>query len=125
MVMKGDERRKHIRIFLPGGQVRLVSGPSLMLIGKVIDLSIGGIKIICKSNVKVGESFDLEITLPNAAKFKCDAKVVYVESIKGNGNHVICGAQFRDMNTKEQLGMGGFILKMRAEQDNILKKELK
>ena len=123
-MMKGDEQRKHIRIFLPGGQVRLVSGPLLALIGKVIDLSIGGIKFICESNVKVGDNFDMEITLPNAAKFKCAAKVVYVENIESNENNVICGAQFLDMSTKEQLDMGEYILRLRAEQDNILKKEL-
>ena len=59
MVMKGEERRKHIRVFLPNGQVRLVSGPFLALVGKVINLSVGGLKFLCESDVKVGDVFDL------------------------------------------------------------------
>ncbi|MFH1368704.1 MAG: PilZ domain-containing protein [Elusimicrobiota bacterium] len=124
MMMKGEERRKHIRIFLPGGQVRLVSGPLLALIGKVINISIGGIKFSCESEVNVGDSFDLEITLPNSLKFKCTAKIVYVETIENNENQVVCGAQFVNLSTREQIDLGEFILKMRAEQDNILKNEL-
>lgn len=124
MVIKGEERRKHIRIFLPGGQVRLVSGPLLALVGKVIDISIGGLKFICESDVHIGDVFSMEITLPNGMKFKCTAKVVYVEIIQDNENQVLCGAQFVEMSTQEQLELGEFILKIRAEQDNILKQEL-
>lgn len=124
MMMKGEERRKHIRVFLPGGQVRLVSGPLLALIGKVLNISLGGIKFLCESEVKVGDQFDMEITLPNAEKFKCSAKVVYVENTSNRENSVICGAQFVDLTTREQLDMGEFILKMREEQDNLLKEEL-
>lgn len=123
-MMKGEERRRHIRIFLPGGQVRLVSGPLLALIGKVIDISIGGLKFVCESEIKVGDTFEMEITLPNAMKFKCGAKVVYVENIENNENQLICGAQFMDLSGKDQLDLGEFILKMRAEQDQILKQEI-
>ena len=124
MAMKGEERRKHIRVFLPNGQVRIVSGPFLALVGKVINLSVGGLKFSCDSDVNVGDSFDLELTLPNSMKFKCAAKIVYIENLEDTGNQVVCGAQFVDLSVKEQLDLGEFILKMREEQDNLLEDEL-
>ena len=124
MVMKGEERRKHIRVFLPNGQVRLVSGPLLALVGKVINLSVGGIKFSCDTDVKVGDQFDLELTLPSSIKFKCSSKIVYIENLQDAGNQTVCGAQFINLSVKEQLDLGEFILKMRAEQDSRLEDEL-
>ena len=54
-MLKGEERRKHIRIFLPGGQVRLVSGILLVLVGKVVDVSLGGVKFICSPEFSIGD----------------------------------------------------------------------
>jgi hypothetical protein len=124
MQMRGEERRKHIRIFLPNGQVRLVSGPLLALVGKVVNISVGGIKFISESDFKVGDIIDLEISLPNGIKFKSACRIVYVEALGNNENQMVCGAQFADLNVKQQLDLGEFILKVRAEQDKILKDEL-
>lgn len=123
-MMKGDERRKHIRIFLPNGQVRLVSGPLLALVGKVVNISVGGIKFISESDFNVGDTIDLEISLPNGIKFRSVCRVVYVEPVEGSEKQVVCGAQFTGLNVKQQLDLGEFILRMRAEQDKMLKEEL-
>jgi hypothetical protein len=120
----GEERRKHIRIFLPGGQVRLVSGILLVLVGKVVDISLGGMKFVCSPEFNVGDEPGLEVTLPNGMKLKCAAKICHMETIENNQNEAIYGAQFTGLGTNEQAELGEFIMKQRAEQDGFLNKKL-
>jgi len=120
----GEERRKNIRIFLPGGQVRLVSGILLVLVGKVVDISLGGMKFVCTPEFNVGDEPALEVTLPNGMKLKCNAKICHMETIENNQNEAIYGAQFTGLGTSEQAELGEFIMKQRAEQDGFLNRKL-
>lgn len=122
MKLKGEERRKHIRIFLPGGQVRLISGPFLALIGKVMDLSLGGIKFISESrDFNKGDKLDIEVTLPNGIRFKCQAGINFIENID---NQIIYSVQFENLGFREQIELGEFIVQIRAEHDEFIKKNL-
>ena len=123
--MLGEERRKHIRIFLPGGQVRLSSGPLLVFVGKVVDISVGGIKFISESEFSEGETLDLEIKLPSGVKYICSAKIIHVDRMEKKDNMIMCGARFTGLNDAEQKDLGELIMRMRAEQDDILKNKLK
>jgi len=119
-MVQGEERRKHIRIFLPGGQVRLVSGILLVLVGKVIDISLGGVKFVCTPEFKVGDDLTLEVTLPSGMKLKCTAKISHRENFEHNQNEAVFGAQFIDLCTGDQAVLGEFIMKQRAAQDGYL-----
>jgi c-di-GMP-binding flagellar brake protein YcgR len=121
---QGEERRKHIRIFLPGGQVRLVSGILLVLVGKVIDISLGGVKFVCSPEFSSGDEIGMDLTLPNGLKLKCTAKICYREDRDNNQNEAVYGAQFVNLGTSEQAELGEFIMKQRAEQDGFLNKKL-
>jgi hypothetical protein len=122
-MLKGEERRKHIRIFLPGGQVRLASGILLVLVGKVMDISLGGVKFVCSPEFNVGDDIELEVTLPTGIKLKCTAKICHMESRENNQNESIYGAQFLDLGTNEQAELGEFIMRLRAEQDGFINKK--
>jgi hypothetical protein len=120
---KGEERRRYIRIFLPGGQVRLISGPFLALVGKVLDISVGGIRFICESEFAAGESLNLEIALPNGMKLDCIAKIIYAEKSPQNAKQILFGAQFISLTVSQKTKLGEFIIQMRAEQDGFLKQK--
>jgi cell division protein YceG involved in septum cleavage len=124
MVAQGEERRKHVRIFLPGGQVRLVSGMLLALVGKVIDISVGGVKFIGNTGFSAGDDIDLEVTLPSGMKFKCIARIAHYENIPNNEQQIIYGAQFINLSLNERLELGEYVMKKRAEQDDLLHQEL-
>lgn len=123
--MPGEERRKHIRIFLPGGQVRLTSGPLLVFVGKVVDISVGGIKFISETEFSQGETLDLEIKLPSGVKYICSARIIHASRMESKENVVMCGAQFIGLSETEQKNLGELIMRMRAEQDDILKDKYK
>lgn len=123
-MLKGEERRKHIRIFLPGGQVRLVSGILLVLVGKVVDISLGGVKFACSPEFATGDEIGIEVTLPSGLKIKCTAKICHVENVENNQNEAVYGAQFIGLGANEQAELGEFIMKQRAEQDGFLNKKL-
>jgi len=122
-MLRGEERRKHIRIFLPGGQVRLVSGILLVLVGKVVDISLGGVKFVCSPEFNIGDSIGLEVTLPNGMKLKCSASICHMETRENNQNEALYGVQFDDLGTNEQAELGEFIMRLRAEQDGFLNKK--
>jgi c-di-GMP-binding flagellar brake protein YcgR len=124
MTSLGDERRKHVRIFLPGGQVRLASGMLMALVGKVVDLSIGGVKFACNVGLNIGDEIDLELTLPTGLKFRCGARIVHAENLGGKENNVVYGTQFNGLGPREQQELGDYIMKKRAEQDDMLHHEL-
>ena len=123
--MKGEERRKHIRVFLPGGQVRLSCGPLLVLVGKIVDLSLGGIKIVCESQFACSEEVDLEVVLPSGLKFSCTARIVNLEgSEERETQSVAYRLKFVNLTERQKKGLGEYILKVRAAQDMVLKKEI-
>ena len=122
-MLKGEERRKHVRIFLPGGQVRLVSGILLVLVGKVVDISLGGVKFVCSPEFDVGDDIGMELTLPTGMKLKCTAKICHMENRENNQNESIYGAQFVDLGTNEQAELGEYIMRLRAEQDSFLNRK--
>lgn len=117
----GEERRKYIRIFLPGGKVRFLSGQYLALVGRMVDVSVGGVSFISEMKLSIDESVNLEIVIPDGVKFKCLAKIVRIES---KANQIICAASFVNLGESEQKKLGEFIMKMRSIQDKLLKKNL-
>lgn len=124
MFTKGEERRKHVRIFLPGGQVRVASGMLMALAGKVINISVGGVEFCSTAGFNPNDEIDLEVTLPTGMKFKCVARVVHFEQGTGNDNQVMYGAEFVELGARERLELGEYIMRKRAEQDDLLKKKL-
>ncbi|HBU70144.1 MAG TPA: hypothetical protein DEE98_07165 [Elusimicrobia bacterium] len=122
--MKGEERRKYIRVFLPAGQMRILSGPLLVLVGKIIDISVGGVKFSAESEYANGDTVELEITLPNSVKFKCSAEIVGVAGTGKKENKKLYMAKFVSLSAGEQEMLGEFIETTKAEQDSILWNEL-
>ncbi len=115
--MRGDERRRHIRIFLPGGQVRLSTGPLMALVGKIRNISVGGMKIACEARLAVGETIRLEFSLPDGVRFQCAATIVYAEKDASNGKQLLYGTQFLDLSPRDTGILGDFIMRMKEEQD--------
>lgn len=76
-----DEKRKQIRVFIPDGQVRLVTGPLLALVGKVENISLGGIRFTTETELKPGDQFEFQLYLPDGDKFSCEGKIIYVLSL--------------------------------------------
>jgi c-di-GMP-binding flagellar brake protein YcgR len=123
-MQKGEERRKFIRIFLPGQQVRLVSGILLVRIGKVIDISLGGLKFVCSSDFNMGDEISVEVALPSGIKLKCMASICRADQVSNDKHDVIYGAKFVDLSADEQSELGSYIMQQRAEQDGKLSKEV-
>jgi hypothetical protein len=124
MAINGEERRKYVRIFLAGGQVRLESGQLLPLVGKLVDISLKGIRFSCNSEVKLEDKIDLEITLPNGTKFRCIADVDIAQDMDEKRKTRIYRARFTNLGFKEQCELGDFVMKRRAEQDKLLRKSV-
>lgn len=123
-VMKGEERRKQVRIYLPDGEVRISSGMIFALAGKVVDISIGGIKLICSADFEPESVIDLEVTLPTGTKFKCLARIIYKEQSKDLKKESIYGAEFVDLGKDEKARLGEFIMEIRRKQDDMLQNKL-
>ncbi|OGS17109.1 MAG: hypothetical protein A2219_04630 [Elusimicrobia bacterium RIFOXYA2_FULL_50_26] len=122
--MQGEERRKFIRVFLPAGQVRLMCGPLLALVGKIIDISVGGIKFQSESEFDEGDVLELEISLPSGLKLCCHAEIVCVQDTKSGGNNMVYMSRFTRIAENDRAKLGDFIQKIKAEQDDILWKKL-
>jgi c-di-GMP-binding flagellar brake protein YcgR len=120
-MLRGEERRKHIRIFLPDGKVRFLTEEYLALIGRTIDISIGGARFYCEMKLDISEVINLEIILPNKVKFKCAAKIMHIER---DESQMIYGVCFENLGEKEREDLGNFIVGMRANQDDMLRKKL-
>ena len=123
-MLQGEERRKFIRIFLPGLQVRLNSGILFVRIGKVIDISLGGIKFVCSSEFNLGDDINVEVALPSGLKLKCTANINRAEKVNNDKHEVVYGAQFVNLAANEQTELGTYIMEQRAEQDGKLSKEV-
>jgi len=122
--MQGEERRKFIRVFLPAGQVRLMCGPLLVLVGKIVDISVGGIKFQSESEFNEGDVLELEISLPSDFKLCCHAEIVCVQDPKRGGSSMVYMSRFTRINENDRAKLGEFIQKIKAEQDNMLWKKL-
>ena len=110
----GEERRKHIRVFFPGGKVRIKSGQIFALVGKIIDISLGGIRFTTEADFAHGETITLEIVLVDGMKFKCDAKVVHLETISTQN---ACGASFLNLAQNDEKELGELVMSLRSQQD--------
>lgn len=110
MALKGEERRKHIRAFLSDGQVRMVSGLMEPLVGRVIDVSLSGMRIMCQSELAPGEDFKLELTLPSGLRFSCQAVIIHGQRMPGDHRHLYYGVQFADMSCDDRAKLGDYIM---------------
>jgi|AGTN01.2.fsa_nt_gi PilZ domain. len=124
MVFQGEERRKHVRVFLSDGQVRLVSGMLIALVGKVVDISLGGLKFTCSAEFKVDDELDMEVTLPNGMKLKTPFRVTHLEMAAGKKDKLVYGGTFTSLSDDQKLELGEFVMRTRAEQDSILKDKI-
>ncbi len=111
----GEERRKHIRVFFPGGKVRIKSGQIFALVGKIVDLSLGGIRFTTETDFTSGETITIEIILVDGMKFKCDAKVIHLET---EGNQNMCGVSFLNLAEQDEQELGELVMTMRSRQDH-------
>ena len=123
MANMGEERRKHVRIFLPGGQVRISSGELMVLVGKVVNISVGGIQFFCNFGLNIGDEIDLELTLPTGVKYRCSARIVHSEKSGSRDHQVAYGSQFLNLGVREQQELGDYIAKKRAEPDKMRQQE--
>jgi c-di-GMP-binding flagellar brake protein YcgR len=118
----GEERRKQIRIFLPGGQVRLSSGPLLILIGKIVNISAKGAQLTCDCDLKSGDSVSIDITIPDGIRIQAQATIIYGQRSKDT--KFVYGIEFSNMDEAHKKVLGDYILKSRATQDSLLRDEL-
>jgi hypothetical protein len=119
--MKGEERRKYIRVYMPNGEMRILSGPVNALVGKIVDISIGGIRFVTDSEYKHGESLDLDLKLPNGFRLGCVAEIVAVSCIEGRTVYM---AKFTKINDFDRDQLGDIIVKLKIEQDAIVWKKM-
>lgn len=124
MAFQGEERRKHVRVFLADGQVRLVSGMLIALIGKVVDISLGGLKFTCSSEFAVGDELDMEVTLPSGMRLKTQFSVTHMEVDAGKKDKLVYGGKFTSLSDDQKLELGEFVMRSRAEQDSMLKDKM-
>jgi c-di-GMP-binding flagellar brake protein YcgR len=120
--MHGEERRKHIRVFLSGGQVRIISGPILALLGRMLDISIGGMKFQSETELVANEVLSLEILLPDGQKFTCSGMIIHTQHTAAG--ELIYGLRFVNLSNTAKSMLGEFVMKARAEQDGIIRREL-
>ena len=111
-MLKGEERRKYVRISLPDGQAKLVSGILNVLVGKIVDISIGGLKFVCSSEFNIGDNIDVDVMLASGLKLKCVAKISRMESAGNNAGESVYGAQFVNLGDKEKIELAEYLMKL-------------
>lgn len=105
-----EERRKHVRVFVDGWQIRLVSGPFQLLVGNVINLSMGGLKFTCDQHFGPGEKIDFELIFPTGKKFLCSAEIVYSQQPGGKNKKWVYGVKFQNLSPEMEKEIKDFII---------------
>ena len=116
--MNQNERRKSVRIFLPGNQVRIVSGPYMALVGRVFDISQGGVRFSCESELGNNEFIELEIVLPYGSKVKSECRIVHAERDPRNNARLLYGVEFITLDPAASASLAEYIAGLKATQDN-------
>ena len=108
--MDEREKRKHVRVFVDGWQIRLISGPLQLLVGNVIDLSMGGLKFTCDQPLDPEETIDFELILPSGKKLPCSAEIAYRQEPEGKDKHRVYGAKFQKLTPEVEKELKEFII---------------
>lgn len=115
--MSPNERRHSVRIFLPGNQVRIVSGPYMALAGKVFDISEGGVRFSCESELGNNEFLELEIVLPYGDKVKSECRIVHAEKDPNHRSRMLYGVEFLTLDVKASASLAQYIADLKAAQE--------
>jgi c-di-GMP-binding flagellar brake protein YcgR len=105
-----------VRIFLPGNQVRIVTGPYVALVGHVFDISAGGVRFYCESDLGNNEFIELEIVLPSG-KIKLDCRVVHTERDPQHRARLLYGVEFLNLVAPARAELEEYIANIKAAQE--------
>ncbi len=88
------ERRQFVRVFIGGWEIRIVSGPLKASLGKLIEISSGGLRMQCERALSPGEKLDFELIFPSGEKFSCIGEIVYKKETRDFSNIWVYGVKF-------------------------------
>jgi hypothetical protein len=108
--MKGVERRKYIRVFLVEGKVQFEYRIPPVVIGNIIDISVGGIRFSCEETLEVGDEVNTTVSIPEEVSFKGKLQIVRAEP-KVPQQPNIYGAQFVGLDDAQKHAIGEMIMK--------------
>ena len=114
---QNEERRHSVRIFLPGNQVRIVSGPYMALAGKVFDISTGGVRFSCESELGNNEFIELEIVLPYGEKVKSVCRIIHAEKDPKHRTRMLYGVEFLTLDARASASLAEYIVNLKAVQE--------
>lgn len=78
--------------------------------GKVLNLSAGGVLLECRTPLSVGDSLDLELSLPGARHITTVGQVAFVYATEGDADKGYrYGVRFLGLDPEEQRAITGFV----------------
>lgn len=101
--MKREEKRGFLRIDenIPVSYHRLLDASAITT--KTLDISGGGIKIVCKSPIAVDEIVQIKLNIPTRkSSIFCTGKVVWVKKDTKNNVKNYCGISFINIHSKDR-----------------------
>lgn len=120
--MKGEEKRREIRIFVSLPVVFHREQDRSENVGDMVDLSLGGASIRTKSNLEQDDTIKVKFELPNAARFIFLGKIL---TSRGDAGQKVYGVKFIKQDPVDRLNLSEFIMQRRAEQEFWIKDKVK
>ena len=100
-----------------GSGYLVIPGPERQK-AKVVDLSLGGAKVLTKSPINIGTPITIRIEIsPKKASIKGKAKVVWWKRMKPELAAYIIGIAFNDLGWRERFRLKKFIKRLSEEKN--------
>ena len=96
---QNGERRKFRRFEIPGGKIRYRKNSGASKLKKfsreyqLLNMSLGGLQILCDSEFRYGEEIVLQIQVPKEREIKLYSKVVWQKPV-ALSNDIVVGFEF-------------------------------
>lgn len=117
------ERRKFIRV-MEGSPLTFVTSRGKSGEGELMDISLRGMRFVSEQNLTVGEKIRTVFILTNGISLDLSGVVRHRQ---GKAQRWIYGVEFSIQDykdLKEHIKLNDYIIRTRAEQDRILRREI-
>ena len=120
--MKGEEKRREIRIFVSLPVIFHREYDQSEIRGDMVDLSLGGMSIKTEISLKENDTLKLKFELPDGLRFIFLGRVITSREEEGS---IVYGIKFIKQDPVDRLTLSEFIMQARAKQEFWIKDKMK
>ncbi len=119
--MKGEEKRREIRIFVSMPVIFHCEQDRSDDSGTMVDLSLGGMSMKASSGMNINDTVKIKFELPEGDRFIFLGKVVALRVEDGQS---VYGVRFMKQDPVDRLNLSEYIMKKRSEQEFWIKDKI-